>query len=160
MQAKTIRRAVRAILITEDHEVLLMRARAGYRPAYWFTPGGGVDPGETEEACLRRELQEELGLVGFELGPLLIKRSFTMDRHPRFSEQHDSIYVIHHPRFEPFMSDVKEARSIDRLHFWPLHELRSTREVIFPDTLGHYVHRYLEHGETHPEGVVARSVQS
>jgi 8-oxo-dGTP pyrophosphatase MutT (NUDIX family) len=152
MQTKSIRRAVRAIVITEEREVLLMRTRATYRPAYWFTPGGGIEPGESDEVCLRRELQEELGLAGFELGPLLIRRSFTMDKHPRYSEQHDNIYVIHHPRFEPFMSDAREARTIDRLHFWPLHELKATRELIFPDTLSHYIHRYLDHGETHSEG--------
>lgn len=129
-----------------------MRARATSRPAYWFTPGGGIDPGESDEACLRRELQEELGLVGFELGPLLIKRTFSLNHHPRFAEQHDSIYVVHHPRFEPFMSDVKEARTIDRLQFWSLHELSSTRELFFPEKLVHHVTRYLDHGETHPDG--------
>ena len=148
MPAKSIRRAVRAIVLTDEREVLLMRTRGTVRPPYWFTPGGGIEPGETDEACLRRELHEELGLTAFDLGPLLIQRSFRMTMHPRFSEQHDSIYVIHHPRFEPYMSDVKEARTIDRFHFWPLAELALTREVIFPDTLAHYVQRYLDHGET------------
>ena len=148
MRGKTIRRAARAIVLTHEREVLLMRARATSRPAYWFTPGGGIEPGETDEACLRRELHEELGLRQFELGPLLIRRSFRMNMHPRWSEQHDNIYVIHHPRFEPHMSDPREARTIDRFHFWPLPELHSTRELIFPDTLAQRVQRYLDHGET------------
>ncbi len=30
-------------------------------PKGWFLPGGGIDPGESNEACIRRECQEELG---------------------------------------------------------------------------------------------------
>lgn len=149
MREKIIRRAARAVVLTEQREVLLMRARATTRPAYWFTPGGGIEPGESDEQCLRRELHEELGLTEFELGPLLIRRSFRMNMHPRFSEQHDAIYVVHHPRFEPHMTDVREARTIDRFHFWPLTELHTTRELIFPDTIAHKVQRYLDHGEIH-----------
>jgi ADP-ribose pyrophosphatase YjhB (NUDIX family) len=48
--------AVRAVALRGD-EVLLLRGAAG---DYRF-PGGGVDPGETLEESLRRELLEECG---------------------------------------------------------------------------------------------------
>ena len=37
----------------------------------WATPGGGIDPDESLDAAIRRELQEEVGLVDVELGPII-----------------------------------------------------------------------------------------
>jgi ADP-ribose pyrophosphatase YjhB (NUDIX family) len=43
----------------EQDRVLLVRQR--YRTPGWALPGGGVHIGESLEACLRREIAEELG---------------------------------------------------------------------------------------------------
>jgi 8-oxo-dGTP diphosphatase len=39
------------------------RPRGTHLEGYWEFPGGKCDPGETLEACLLREIQEELGVV-------------------------------------------------------------------------------------------------
>ena len=50
-------------LIDADGRVLLAQRPEGKSLAgLWEFPGGKVDPGETPEACLIRELQEELGI--------------------------------------------------------------------------------------------------
>jgi len=50
-------------LIDRDGRVLLARRPEGKRMAgLWEFPGGKLDPGETPEAALIRELQEELGI--------------------------------------------------------------------------------------------------
>ncbi|SDL18065.1 8-oxo-dGTP diphosphatase MutT [Paracoccus chinensis] len=50
-------------LIDADGRVLLARRPAGKEMAgLWEFPGGKVDPGETPEAALIRELDEELGI--------------------------------------------------------------------------------------------------
>ncbi len=50
-------------LIDVDGRVLIARRPAGKAMAgLWEFPGGKLDPGETPEAALVRELQEELGI--------------------------------------------------------------------------------------------------
>ncbi|WP_414148789.1 nucleoside triphosphatase NudI [Erwinia sp. BNK-24-b] len=50
-------------VIQNDGELLLckMASDRGVFPGQWALPGGGMEPGETMEAALRREIMEELG---------------------------------------------------------------------------------------------------
>src|SRR5262249_3504985 len=45
------RQSVRAILLTREHEVLLLAIRApDHAERFWITPGGGLEPGETRNS--------------------------------------------------------------------------------------------------------------
>jgi 8-oxo-dGTP diphosphatase len=54
---------VLAAIIERDGSLLVTRRLQGTHLAgLWEFPGGKCEPGESHEACLRRELEEELGI--------------------------------------------------------------------------------------------------
>ncbi|MEM6749072.1 MAG: NUDIX domain-containing protein [Planctomycetota bacterium] len=80
------RQAVRAVILDPQNRVLLLRCAAGDGgPPFWITPGGGIDPGESEDETLIRELREELGwsLDPTNLGPCIWTRTHTFPWPPK-----------------------------------------------------------------------------
>lgn len=61
---RTIKRdIVGAFIFSSDGKLLLGNNRAGgVYENLWVVPGGGVDPGETLEQALIREISEEIGI--------------------------------------------------------------------------------------------------
>jgi len=56
--------AVVAAVVMRDGKLLLCQRPDGdHLPLLWEFPGGKIDPGETPEEALARELAEELGVV-------------------------------------------------------------------------------------------------
>ncbi len=54
---------VTAALIIENRQVLIaQRAGHGEAALKWELPGGKIEPGETPELCLKREIKEELNI--------------------------------------------------------------------------------------------------
>ena len=56
-------------VIWNDHEQILIDRRLpkGVMGGLWEFPGGKIEPGETIEECIQREIREELG-IGIEVG--------------------------------------------------------------------------------------------
>lgn len=64
MSGKPLLLVAAAALIDADGRVLICQRPEGKQLAgLWEFPGGKVEAGETPEACLVRELQEELGIA-------------------------------------------------------------------------------------------------
>jgi len=67
---------VTAAVIMQDGKVLLTRrAKDETMAGYWEFPGGKMEAGESPQACLERELHEELGIVA-RAGSLVIQSEY------------------------------------------------------------------------------------
>jgi 8-oxo-dGTP pyrophosphatase MutT (NUDIX family) len=141
------RQAVRALILSPDHEVLLCRIHTpSGGPSFWIAPGGGLEPGEAADEGLRRELAEELGLTDFEAGPVVWRRHHTFDWGDRRISQHEEYRVVHIDRFEPVMSDPVEAEVLECFRWWPIEDLASAAERFTPLSLAAILRRYLLDG--------------
>ena len=75
---------VTAAVIREGDRVLVAQRQSGHLAGKWEFPGGKLEPGESPEECLVREIKEELGLAvrvedifaavyhRYETGPILL----------------------------------------------------------------------------------------
>ncbi len=64
-------------LLWSDGKLLIaQRPASGHHPLEWEFPGGKLEPGETEEQALVRELEEELGIEA-EIGTELTRYRYT-----------------------------------------------------------------------------------
>lgn len=61
--AMTEPRRAASIALFHDTAVLLIRRAFAPSAGFWTLPGGRLESGETPEICIRREIDEELGLV-------------------------------------------------------------------------------------------------
>lgn len=141
------RNAVRAILLTPENEILLMRIHApqGGDP-FWIAPGGGMEDSENVESALRRELREELGLLDFTIGALVWRRQHTFNWGDVRLCQREQFYIVHTNRFVPHMTDQVEAQVLEQFRWWRIADLARTSEQLTPRSLADIVERYLRDG--------------
>jgi 8-oxo-dGTP pyrophosphatase MutT (NUDIX family) len=63
--------------IIKDHHILLLKQRIySTGKIVWLFPGGGMEPGETEEECVKREIREETHL-NVQVVSLLVDEPYT-----------------------------------------------------------------------------------
>jgi len=53
---------VAAVVRRDDSYLVTRRLKGAHLPGFWEFPGGKCETGESHEACLVRELREELGV--------------------------------------------------------------------------------------------------
>jgi len=132
----TARTAVRALVIDDDDRILLVQYR---RPVgdetWWGTPGGGVDPGESDQQALARELQEEIGLHDFELGPVLYEHVGEFPWARQLFRQVNTTYLVRVREHEPRATIDLTAEGVIDVRWWSRSELEATDAQLAPSDL-------------------------
>ena len=123
-----IRQAVRALLLTPRHDVLLVRFEFPTRQV-WALPGGGIDPGEDHLTALHRELEEETGLTNAEVGAHIWTREHVVPFvDGTYDGQRDQIHLVRTERFEPDPGigwDQMRAERVHEMRWWTIDEVAS-----------------------------------
>jgi 8-oxo-dGTP diphosphatase len=77
MKKKPNPKIVIAAVIERDSHILICKRKQGKQHGgLWEFPGGTLEEGETDEQCLKRELQEELAITA-EVGDLICTSEYT-----------------------------------------------------------------------------------
>jgi TDG/mug DNA glycosylase family protein len=140
------RQAARALVLDPSDRLLLVRADDELG-RWWTTPGGGVEPGETDAEALTRELAEELGLRDFELGPLIWTREHWLVHPRRWGGQQERHYLVRTTPFEPrpdFTAAELVEEGVHEARWFTVAELEQV--VVAPQRLAELVRDLLEQG--------------
>ena len=144
-----LREAARAVILDPEGRVLLVRFEF-QEGSLWACPGGGVEPDESHEEALRRELREEVGLDLEELGSCIWTRTHIIPfTGGRWDGQVERFYLVETEPFEPAgrLSPDELAREyVTAIRWWTPEELATSGERYAPRRLRELVAALRDHG--------------
>ena len=132
------RRTARVLLVDDRDRILLFADSDPGIPGsgWWITPGGGIDPGESDLDAAVRELEEETGVrISAEelVGPILV-RPVVHGYSDVVIDQEDVFFACWVPAFEVTdAGHTEEERLTMTAHrWWSRAELAATTEEVWP----------------------------
>ncbi|WP_406384297.1 NUDIX hydrolase [Streptomyces sp. NBC_01618] len=156
------RKVARVVLLDPDDRILLIH---GFEPedpesTWWFTPGGGLEGAETREQAALRELAEETGITGVELGPLLWQRLCSFPFDGRRWNQDEWYFLARTTQTATDTSRMTglEQRSVAGLRWWTSAELSAARETVYPTRLAELLRTLLDEGPPRTPMVLAPEI--
>ena len=139
--------AGRTILLDPDGRILLFQCFDPAQPEspWWYTPGGGVEPGETPQQAAARELFEETGLA---VEPEALGKQVFYNYAEFFMDgvllrQHNHFFLFRAESTEISTSGFDETEQRHHLghRWWSAEELEQSAATYFPEELAGLVAR-------------------
>ncbi len=102
--------------------------------SYWFTIGGGIEPGETPADAALREIAEETGHTRFRLGPPVWYREcvLTVKGEKRLFEETFFLAWTEESDLSSENWTALERAVIKDMKWWNMDELMTSGETIYP----------------------------
>jgi 8-oxo-dGTP diphosphatase len=150
------RPSARALITDPDDRLLLMRVRDAVAldasdpvTDYWITVGGGVEPGETFESAVVREIFEETGHVIHDPGPCIWRRRKSITDAAGVTRASDERYFwCPVPTAELSRANLthSERSYIQEYRWWTVDDPGLGSIRIFPAAFGDAARSVLRHG--------------
>jgi 8-oxo-dGTP pyrophosphatase MutT (NUDIX family) len=140
------RQAARLLVLTPEGRALLLRLEPSFRGPFWVTPGGGLDDGESFEAAAVRELREEVGRDGLELGPVIWHRTVTFRWEDRRVTQPERTFLVRVSGPFDAVTVFPDEEPITGSAWFTPAELRALDDPVYPVGLADHLENLLAHG--------------
>lgn len=149
-----LRNNARAIIINPEEQILLLKlVKAGIidpseriRLPYWLTPGGGVEMNENLSQTIAREILEECGIYGANIGPKVWFCEHELIINGVLTQSRDHYFLVRttdsHTSRDGMLQYEHEAYS--ELKWWTVDEIKASTEMFAPPNLGYLLENLLK----------------
>jgi 8-oxo-dGTP pyrophosphatase MutT (NUDIX family) len=157
MTAYPPRPIARGIVLDPANRIFLIGYEAirdlGGTRKFWFMPGGGLEPGESYEQALARELEEEIGIVGA-AGPQVAWCDGPFGLFEKKRDAKERYFAVRLPddRVDTARLAETESSPILETRWWTLDALAATSDRVEPAGLAALAERVAA-GDLPPEPV-------
>jgi 8-oxo-dGTP pyrophosphatase MutT (NUDIX family) len=135
------RLAARVLLFDPVGRLLLLKGRlpsAPDAPGWWFTVGGGIEPGESVREAALREIAEETGFATVTLGDVLFETDQVLHDRKQRPVRHRSTFLFARceggePSREGWQALEREF--VDDIRWWTPGDLAALTEPVYPADL-------------------------